>query len=1766
MCYTFLYLFFRPGAGTFGTSGGSIFGGGGSTFGQPQQSSGLFQSGNSSPSVFGTPNAQQQTPGAFSSGGQSIQQTGFGSFGASQPQQTSRPFGSSGGAIFGAQAAFGSAPTFGGTATFGGSPTNKIFGAPTTPAAPAFGSPTQQSSTFENLAGQNTVSFGNLAQNQQPTFGAGGPSAFGQQPQPQQQLQQQQQQQQAIEKNRLPNDSANLFRGMTFPVAKDIEDEANSYFQRIYNHPPHPTISIDEVLDMLKKFMESPKQRERDVFYCMLRNLFEEYKFFPQYPDKELFITAQLFGGIIERGLVSDYRELGMALRYVLDALRKPHDSKMFYFGIAALDRFKSRLKEFHKYCEHIANIPHFAQFPPHLVEYIDYGLQSEEPPNRPQGQILPGSLSAVTTAYKTMTPTTGTTTTTVAVAKATTTSVISSRPSIANATNIDTLLVATEKEEKMSAPPESLQDKVAFIFNNLSQLNLQTKCDELRDIVSEEYNAWMAQYLVMKRASIELNFHVLYSNFIDVLKNPELNELVLQETFRNIRVLLRSDKGIANFSDRSLLKNLGHWLGMLTLGRSKPILSEDLDLKSLLVEAYNKGQQELLYVVPFVAKVLESCAKSKIFKPRNPWTMAIMSALAELHQEPDLKLNLKFEIEVLCKNLNLDVADLNPKVYLKDPDNLKNLDHQLSPPKPKSEVLSSTPLPASHTPTQALTHVSEDVTPRITNSTPTLAPVNPPEPRFSYVQVNISSTASIAPHILINNQLALFQTHPQLKQFVRPAIESAIEDWIHPVVERAVKIAATTSEQIVKKDYALEPEENRMRVAAHQMVRNLTAGMAMITCRDQLLMSINSKLKTNFVTALHNATEQQKSMIDQASSTLAQDNMELACCFIQKTAMEKAVPEMDKLLMQEYERRKIARNEGRRYCDSSVLTYQAERMPEQLRLKVGGVTAQQVAVYEDLARNIPGFQPLSERETAMFIPKPVDTMAVVPSFPNASAPMAYSTSDEFDTILEKLIAELEHFVQNVLGSQTLANVTNIIELVVITRRNREDVYAMSLVTKTVESLLELVSTAADSEVALRHKELYLRVLKTLQDPRAYGLQWTNKQITRSFQDSREEFRYAFDCVDILLRNQFLNLPQFDLHLAHAIDNGQNYVAVNFAMQIIQYYIIDDRSSGVLMDQDILNTIEVLARIVTHSRQPPEGLATLIDLIRASHDPGLNVERGMERGHGPAAHIFSGISQGKSRDYDDPPGLLEKTEYLLREWVNIYHSPQGAKDPNKAFSMFVHQMNCHGILKTDDLITRFFRLSTQMVVELCYRFLPDCTGTGATNTRNKMFHTVDAYVKLISLLVKHSGEANNSATKINLLNKVLGIVAGVLQQDHETHQTDFQQLPYQRIFIMLFLELNAREPILEAINFQLLTAYFHTLHILRPAKSPGFAYAWLELVSHRLFLGRMLGLTPQQKGWYMYAQLLIDLFKYLAPFLRNAELAKPVTVLYKGTLRVLLVLLHDFPEFLCDYHYGFCDVIPPNCIQMRNLILSAFPRNMRLPDPFTPNLKVDMLAEISNEPRVLTEFALMIQPASFKKDLDHYLKARTPVTFLSDLRSNLQISNEPGLRYNIPLMNALVLYVGHEAITYIRKKGLSPNMTTIAHSAHMDIFQNLAVDLDTEGRYLFLNAIANQLRYPNSHTHYFSCTLLYLFAEANTEAIQEQITRVLLERLIVNRPHPWGLLITFIELIKNPTYKFWNHEFVHCAPEIEKLFESVARSCMVQKHVPPPAENDLSEL
>jgi CCR4-NOT transcription complex subunit 1 len=264
---------------------------------------------------------------------------------------------------------------------------------------------------------------------------------------------------------------------------------------------------------------------------------------------------------------------------------------------------------------------------------------------------------------------------------------------------------------------------------------------------------------------------------------------------------------------------------------------------------------------------------------------------------------------------------------------------------------------------------------------------------------------------------------------------------------------------------------------------------------------------------------------------------------------------------------------------------------------------------------------------------------------------------------------------------------------------------------------------------------------------------------------------------------------------------------------------------------------------------------------------------------------------------------------------------------------------------------------------------------------------------------------------------------------------------------------------------------------------------------------------------------------------------------------------------------------------MRNLVLSAFPRAMRLPDPFTPNLKVDLLPEISQSPRVTcgAEDALLVRFPSLRLELDQFLETRQPSSFPDQLRRALLLppaaAAAAGARYDAPLVNAVVLRCGARGVAANARKNADGKASggnkasvasRLAHTAPMEVFQRLASDLDAEGRFFFLNAVANQLRFPNAHTHYFSCALLYLFSESNSEAVREQITRVLLERLIVNRPHPWGLLVTFIELIKNPRYNFWGHGFTRCAPDIERLFESVARSCIAPNAGKPEDEQGVA--
>lgn len=90
-----------------------------------------------------------------------------------------------------------------------------------------------------------------------------------------------------------------------------------------------------------------------------------------------------------------------------------------------------------------------------------------------------------------------------------------------------------------------------------------------------------------------------------------------------------------------------------------------------------------------------------------------------------------------------------------------------------------------------------------------------------------------------------------------------------------------------------------------------------------------------------------------------------------------------------------------------------------------------------------------------------------------------------------------------------------------------------------------------------------------------------------------------------------------------------------------------------------------------------------------------------------------------------------------------------------------------------------------------------------------------------------------------------------------------------------------------------------------------------------------------------------------------------------------------------------------------------------------------------------------------------------------------------------------------------------------------------------------MSAIVLNLRFPSHHTFWFSALLLDLFAQIKDETFKEVVTKVLLERVLCHRPHPWGVVMTLIELIRDPKCDFFSHKFTRAYPEIHAMLRKI---------------------
>lgn len=524
-----------------------------------------------------------------------------------------------------------------------------------------------------------------------------------------------------------------LAEGTSFP--QDIEDEVNLFFEKIFSKE----FPVHEVIELLKRLRSSTNSRDQQLFACMTQNLFDEYRFFSKYPENELMLTATIFGAIIKHQLIS-HVPLGVGLRYVLEALKKPVNHKLFKFGVQALIQFQRRLLDWPQYCSHLLQIPHLCQAYPDLVPFLQ-AIISGTPISS-----LPFPEEDESRAVR------------------------------------DPVLAADynglETKSAVTAPADAIRDKILFVLNNMSASNLDIKVNDLRKLLSPPIYSWFANYLVVKRAIIESNYHQLYVQMLECFGDERLIDAVLKETFIAVESLLKSPKTAGSSSDRTLLKTLGMWLGACTLARDRPILYHHLNIKNLLIEAVVTNR--LIVVIPFACKVLEQTMYSRVFRPFNPYTMGSIRLLIELYKYSDLKLNLKFEIEVLCKSLSLDIKDVKPSSILKDRSRLNRTSQPLSP--------SYIPGPSSCLP--------DHMTIPLVNSLVNLLQINKINtPEYSF----------------------LIKIFPL-------SVEYAIRELSFSVSERSINIASVTAKAMICKDFNSRADAKYIKSCALRLVQYLAS------------------------------------------------------------------------------------------------------------------------------------------------------------------------------------------------------------------------------------------------------------------------------------------------------------------------------------------------------------------------------------------------------------------------------------------------------------------------------------------------------------------------------------------------------------------------------------------------------------------------------------------------------------------------------------------------------------------------------------------------------------------------------------------------------------------------------------------------------------------------------------------------------------------------------------------------------------------------------
>eukprot|EP00392_Amoebophrya_sp_AT5.2_P012101 g12196.t1 len=1110
----------------------------------------------------------------------------------------------------------------------------------------------------------------------------------------------------------------------------------------------------------------------------------------------------------------------------------------------------------------------------------------------------------------------------------------------------------------------------------------------------------WLALFVLKGHAANSSpTAQEVFLTFLQELNEPKLTDAIVVATYDCLKLCLQQVELAVQFTGhRMVLKNLGYWLGQLTIARNKPLKSRQLDLKNLLFDAFAAGT--LTAVLPLVCKILEGVAASKVFRLPNPWTQAVLCLLAEIHGVEDLRANLVFEIEVLCRNLDIKLADLKQKnersLQGRKPRNMNDLS-QSARQKQKKQLL-------------------------VTSTTASRGSYNSPSSRHVHYLSDM-----------------LVKRVPPFRHAVPAGVDAAIREVIAVIMERSVTISCLTTKETVSKDFAMEPDENVLKKAAQLMVSSVAGSLAVVTCKEQLCRALVQQLSAAL---LGGSAESQYHVFTTVVHGLARENLPLACSLVEKAVVDRALKEVE------------------RYMDFMNIN---AALIDASAAGGGGATTGRGGAGTTSSTN--------SSRLGGSIGGRLGGLAAGTHHGGSGGTTAGSTP----AVSSLSLAQQQMIMRNGGNADGRAQLGR-----AAPGRGNLNQAGAAGPSSPNRTMLAAASGSGASSLSPTSADARREVAEPVVDEQKH--QQHNINIGGAMVGAPSGPQYGGACGNF--------------------DQAYSAAAVSLSASVYTHQI---HGGGAMASSSAAGATNQVIPAGTRSTHSPEKMAT--------QGSGSN----RREARTPLGVIGSGNKmndpQDKSQNFSarasatgpktDDRGLVASYSYYE------FHFFDSMGPMLHATVVAIPDLHSYA---NEQLIGLYIGHRIFRRLKLLKK-------------NNRSGHVAALYDIRVKQMVDMLRYVHDEASAIVELPATCAFGKKL-----EEERQYVQRVYFQIVLNLLGDMVRSGDATLEKIRWQALVAFSSFFFHTSPLRLPEFAFAWLELVSHKYFLPAMLNYRGQ-KGWLGFHRLLVALLKFLKPFLAlPLPFPESARTLYKGTLRVLLVLSHDYPEFLADYNFSLLQHIPAPCLQLRNVLLSAFPKRMRLPDPFLPTLKIHNLAEIQTQPRILCHFSGMLGNA-LKSELDAYLAGGGQETGVKDgtnprrqehaacdpqgvpehddellnaIHERLLLSSRQMLkcgtkhRCNPALLDVVVLYVGlHlgsslEPLSDLQLGGTSTatksgslNGTTEpgagasatcrrppnSPSRVLQFFFCLTRRVDDEAQYVLFSLLANQLRFPNAHTY-----------------------------------------------------------------------------------------------